>query len=454
MTHDAARLRQMLTGLAEDHRVPGLQFSLYRDGEATDISLGRDCIESGDPVSVSTVFAFGSITKVFIATIVMQLVSAGDIQIDEPLGKYVGELDVSSALGGRVTMRQLLSHSGGLPADLDMGDASSRPLPLLARKCRDTPLIYEPGKFFSYSNVGYSLAARAVEVAVGMPWHEAVECFLLKPLGIEAAFCTEARFRLGPGAAIKGHVFSQPCTSLVPIDVYCPASAAPGGGLCGSASDVARLGQMLSGALAGSTALLDTAARTAMFTQAHDCEPIGMADGWGLGLAKYDHDGSGYWFGHNGSICGTTCNLRFDPDARVVLALATNSVTGIKLWRQLVLELRQEGLSVGDYQPDHGPVVSDGCELGVGWDGEYVNGSLRYAIRTDENGLSWLIAPGEAPARIALREDMVFTAGVNSHRLAGRFIPSAEGYKGRLLAVNGYLFVRAHPGTGPACIEA
>jgi CubicO group peptidase (beta-lactamase class C family) len=438
-----ARLNRILVGLAEEYRVPGLQFSLYHDENQITMSLGYERDKSGSRVSDSSVFAFGSITKVFIATVVMQLASMGDIALDEPLGEYVEEVGTSGTLGGRATMQELLSHSSGLPSDLDMRDLSARPLRAFAQNCRDIPLIGEPGESFSYSNVGYSLAARVLEVVTGMSWHEAVECFLLRPLGIGAAFCTDARFRLGPGAAISGHTPGGARGSLLPVDVYCPVYAAPGGGLCGSASDALKLGMMLSGAAAGSAQLLGGTARAAMYADAHASTPIGMADAWGLGVAKYGDCGPARWLGHNGSICGTTCNLRFNPDERAVLAVTTNSVAGLRFWPELVLRLREEGLPVGDYRPNLGTVVRSLPDLAPDdYLGEYVNGSLRYVIQAGANGALWLRMPGHVPARMTCYEDMTFTAEVGSGPLVGKLIRNAVNCPVESLTINGYKAIR------------
>src|SRR5204862_3440360 len=112
----------------------------------------------------------------------MVLVSDGDLELDAPIAEYLPELRRKAQDDGRLTLRHLLSHTGGLPSDREHPGAST-----LRRHAldafRELDPLDRPGRAFSYSNIGYVIAGHLIEVATGMSWWEAMEIVLLKPLG-------------------------------------------------------------------------------------------------------------------------------------------------------------------------------------------------------------------------------------------------------------------------------
>src|SRR2546429_9894542 len=97
-------LAGLLRELAARDRIPGAQLALYADGETLLAETGFERHGGAARVSHQSAFPFGSVTKVFTATVVLQLVSGGDLELDEPLGAYLPELP--EAPNGLVTPRQ------------------------------------------------------------------------------------------------------------------------------------------------------------------------------------------------------------------------------------------------------------------------------------------------------------------------------------------------------------
>jgi CubicO group peptidase (beta-lactamase class C family) len=133
------------------------------------------------PMTADTVFDLASLTKLFTATVVMRLVELERLALDEPVGDYL-----PSYCGGdrsRVTIRQLLTHTSGLPAEIffwrDFPDVASRRQAVL-----EQPLEAEPGTRHRYSCVGYITLGLLMEDLLGQPLDHIVDELVCRPLGL------------------------------------------------------------------------------------------------------------------------------------------------------------------------------------------------------------------------------------------------------------------------------
>ncbi len=118
---------------------------------------------NGTPNTTRTLFSTGSVTKQLTATAVLELESKGKLSVQDPISKY---LDSVPADKQGITIHHLLTHSSGLPPSLGPDEEEIGRDSLVARALA-TPLLFEPGSAYDYSNVGYSLAAAIVEHASG-----------------------------------------------------------------------------------------------------------------------------------------------------------------------------------------------------------------------------------------------------------------------------------------------
>ncbi len=395
-------LGRLLTGLAERHQVPGAQLALHRGGETVLAESGVERHGGGTPVSPRSAFPFGSVTKPFTATVVLQLVAAGDLGLDDPIGTYLpGVAGAPNGIDRLVTPRHLLSHTSGLPCDFDQSGARGQ--------VRTMALVHPPGTAFSYSNAGFVLAGALIAEVTGMSWRDAVETFVLLPLGIEPAFCTGR-----PGRpVVAGH--SVRARRTVPVEPLIPASDAPAGALAGSAVDLVEFARAhLDGRLPHGDQL------AAMRTGGPDVTPYGLADGWGLGLARFHADGVD-WFGHDGTTDGTTCNLRFEPHSGVVLALTTNASCGLALWDDLLAALRDAGLAVGTSRAPRN-AAREVAEI-PDCLGDYVNGDVRYSLVRTPDGAVRVDLDDGLLRDLTFYEELRFCAEFpDEPPVAGRFV--------------------------------
>jgi len=307
-------------------------------------------VRLGKPVDAGTLFSLASVTKPVTAAVAMSLVDEGLIGLDEPVTRFVpefarttgdepGPFDAGRRLIG---LRQLLSHTSGLPEDLPPGRLPSRGMPDLSAitdALTGQPLAYEPGTQLIYSNAGFALLGRVVERITGNdPWEEARDR-ILDPLGLtdivarpdEAAVyripaVSDAR---NAGTAHEGY-----------NSAYSRGLAMPWAGLVGSAPNLARFaGSFLSGAspLSRTTRSMMTADQAGGVTGGVQSmrvtwEPAHWGFGWEVKGAKRRH-----WTGELTSpatFChfGATGTLLWaDPAHDLALAVFGNRMT-THLW--------------------------------------------------------------------------------------------------------------------------
>nr|QEO73950.1 beta-lactamase [uncultured bacterium] len=404
---DTDRIITRLTALTRAHLVPGAQLAVHHAGRTWTYEVGLPA-DAAVPI--------GSVTKTFTATVAMALVSDGDLDLDAPLSDHL------PGVADELTLRHLLSHTGGLPSDPeDPDDVRATSLRRHVRQAvRELHPLHRPGAGFSYSNLGYTLIGHLIEVATGMSWWEAVDAVLLRPLGLRARFTTgPADVTTGPADIVTGHAVNPATGRVVPVRQSLAQVDAPAGALAASATDLVTFGRMLGGA---APHLIDPDGLALMRAPVRHAEPFGMADGWGLGLALFHRDGVG-WVGHDGTADGTSCHLRINPADGTAVALTANAGSGFAMWRDLVPDLVDAGLPVADYDGMRGlhhriPPPPD-CT------GRFRNGEVEYAVRAVDRERLALTVDGEPFADLSLFDGLVFAmrdSDTGDTNQTGRFL--------------------------------
>ena len=162
--------------LVAEHKVPGAAVAVLKDGEIIDAAAGVLSTSTRVDVTTDSVFQIGSITKVWTATLVMQLVDEGLLDLDAPDPRYLPEFrlagrgrggihhDATAAQPpGRLRGRCVHRHGRG-------DDAIEKYVGVIA----GVPQLFTPGELFSYNNVGFSVLGRLVEVLRGKSWEQAL----------------------------------------------------------------------------------------------------------------------------------------------------------------------------------------------------------------------------------------------------------------------------------------
>ena len=338
---DAAAWRERLVELMAAHRVPGATLGILRKGTVTVTGAGTLSKATGVEVTPDSLFQIGSITKVWTATLVMQLVDEGRLDLDTPVadvlpGFRVADPDVSRA----VTTRHLLTHTSGIDGDVftDCGrgdDCVARYVEGLREVGQNHPL----GATWSYCNSGYVLAGRIVEQLTGLTWDAALRERLAAPLGLERTVTLPEDALLHRTAV--GHV-GEPDEDPVPTTTWLfTRSMGPAGLVTASVEDVLAFARMHleGGVAADGTSVLSVASCEAMAARAAELpDRHTLGDSWGLGWVRFGWDGERL-LGHDGNTIGQSAFLRMLPSRSLAVALLTNGGNTTDLFHDLYSEI-------------------------------------------------------------------------------------------------------------------
>ena len=177
---------------------PGGTIAIIRDGHLDYAqAYGWRDAERHLPARIDTHYEIGSITKQFTVAAILQLRAAGKLDIDAKLAAYLP----NAPHAGEVTLRQLMSHTSGLHDYFDTPDVEAAAVKparfdqVIARVAA-LPLDFAPGSRWSYSNTGYVLLGRIIELASGESYNHYVRAHFLRPLGMVQSFTVADEARL------------------------------------------------------------------------------------------------------------------------------------------------------------------------------------------------------------------------------------------------------------------
>lgn len=186
-------LQRRISKVLASERAAGATIALVgRDGPIWVGGIGLRDVESRAPMQADTVFRVGSLTKSVIALGVMRLADQGKLDVDAPLRELLpGLIENPWEAVAPVTLAQCMEHTAGLD-DIRFNEiyADDETFPVadaLAINPRSRIVRWRPGTRHAYSNVGYTVAARAIEVASGEPFDVYLRREILAPLGIHDA---------------------------------------------------------------------------------------------------------------------------------------------------------------------------------------------------------------------------------------------------------------------------
>jgi CubicO group peptidase (beta-lactamase class C family) len=165
-------------------RIPGMSVAVLR-GDSVLLARGYGLAsrEQRVPATDSTPFAVGSVSKQFTAAAIVLLSQQGRLGLDDPITRYLPE---GKAVWRGVTIRHLLTHTGGIPQDTTVDTSRDYSDSELVRSAAQ-PLEFEPGKLESYSSTGYALLGVIINRVTGGFWGDFVRDHIFRPLGMRTA---------------------------------------------------------------------------------------------------------------------------------------------------------------------------------------------------------------------------------------------------------------------------
>jgi CubicO group peptidase (beta-lactamase class C family) len=261
-------------------------------------AVGYQDLESRTPMLRDSMFRIASLTKPITCAGIMVLVDEGKLSVVDPVEKYLPEYKglMVNGCGGRsgyscvgvppvraVNIEDLMTHTSGLQSDLELADkATPASLGELAALGARTRLLFDPGTHWNYSNVGYDILGRIIEVVSKQPYDVFLQQHIFDPLRMKDTYFfvpPEKQSRMATLYTLTNGGLKRNGPSAKP-----PTIPMPAGGLVSTAEDILRFNLMMQnkGILDGSR-VLSGAAVTLMTTSHTGDLKAGWAPGVGHG---------------------------------------------------------------------------------------------------------------------------------------------------------------------------
>ena len=315
----ATNITEAVCHTLNDNELIGIQVSI-RDSldEEWRISGGAIDLEQQTDMENHHILRIGSVTKIFTATLIMQLIEQNVLELDQPLSDFYPAQDNISG----ITIRHLLNHSSGII------DLFSLPSIFISASnfpgkhwdpnqkvevCMNKKLRFPPGSDYSYSNTNYLLLGLIAKQASGKSISQLLEEYILEPLELNNTYLVP--YMPAPAALTNGYVHRfalslQEWYTTEPENTSWSTIGFTAGAMVSNASDLsAFLFHLFNGDLLDETSL-------EMMTT--------FQDNHGFGLFRIKVNDQYYW-GHEGEITGFESIAVFNPTTNIIISICCNT---------------------------------------------------------------------------------------------------------------------------------
>jgi len=370
---EAPELQQRLDLLVEQlelqrqtHQVPGMAIAVVKDDEVVLAhGFGMASVEKETPVTPETIFAIGSSTKAFTATLVGMLIDEGKMDWDDPVTESLPyfQMDIASAdESDEITLRDVLSHrtgftrmsllfaSGQIPREEVLLDATGA-----------EPYVPFREKWY-YSNVMYMSAGVAAGKAEGTDWDTLVAERIFEPLGMDSTTTSVAQAEQDSRLA-SGYLWDEDLQAYEYKPMRNVDNIGPSGSINSNVLDMAqwlRL-QLNRGEFEGHRLISEDSLRETWTTQIDIAENVGYGMGWMIRE----------WEGqpvieHGGNVDGFSAQVAMLPESDLGFVLLTNASASPlppqainTVWDTLLGEEPADGDATEDYEPYVGNYIAN-----------------------------------------------------------------------------------------------
>ncbi|WP_399225633.1 serine hydrolase domain-containing protein [Streptomyces sp. TRM49041] len=335
--HGPRRALRELVGLPDGP--PGAIAVLQRGGDVRVYRAGAADLESGRPPRPDDHMRLASVSKAFSGAVALQLVDHGELRLDDTIGELLPRLP---AAWHKVTLRQLLQHTSGLPdfsespeflallqADPRRRFDSRRLLDFVA----DEPLNFAPGSRYRYSNSDNIAVALMAEAVSGRPYEELLHRLVLRPLGLRDTGMP--RGYLLPRPYLHGYAPGRPPEDVSTL--FNMSSVWASGGMFSTPNDLNRFMRAYAG---GSLVSKATREQQTNWVEGASGPPGPGRNDAGLALFRYSTR-CGVIYGHTGNIAGYTQFAAATPDGRKSVTLSITTQVPQAGKPELLARLRQ-----------------------------------------------------------------------------------------------------------------
>lgn len=403
----------LIKGIMQDHEIPGLSLAVVnRDSILITKGYGYTSSNGEQPVDQNTIFGLQSVSKTFVALSCLKAHESGLIHLDTPVVHYMPDFYINSSYEAdahkKITLRHLLSHTSGLPADAPRGNtltASFGDNQVVSLKDRvesldESWMHAQVGDRYAYSNVGFDLAAHLLEVVTANSLNSYIRANLFLPLNMQSSqFDFDLTEKVSNRAL--GHCYGY--DGKVPLRF----SAMGAGGMYSNAVDMAeflriQLNPQSSDVL---KANLLRGFTTIPFSS--------NANGYALGITVDKLSRCTAQYGHTGNGYGFTATMIWLPQKNIGIAIMANRESSYNGLIQIQNQILDHYTTEQNCHPTRGlvsEIKEDDTEFFQRVAQTYSDGNTRlsFALRGKQFGI---IAPNDGrfiPIRFMSRYHWVF----------------------------------------------
>ncbi len=355
-TAQSPKMQETLQKMIDETHMPGVVSILATKDRVLQIDcVGYADIENQVPMAPNQLFWIASTTKFFTGTALMMLVDEGKVALDDPIDKYLPEmannLRIAEEQDGVTilrkpdsipTIRHCLSHQGGWPFLTDMmmqfgGD--SLPLRKAVFDISRTPIQFQPGTGFNYTELGIDVVGAIIEIVSGMPYEQFLQERIFTPLEMNDTTLWPSK-EVQENQWISHYTEGNQEIHKAPVPIMTPPYEdkfsrfpEPGSCLFSTANDLTKFFQMHAGngVYQGKRYLSEESIKEMRTNQS----------GAGYGITSQLES---KWYGHGGA-CGNVCQASNDGLVRIFVVQVT-SVQGqyetLQAWKDTADEIFQE----------------------------------------------------------------------------------------------------------------
>lgn len=325
--------RELIKEMMAENEVPGVSVVLVDKNKVIwSEGFGWSSRDNNEALTSDTAMQLGSVTKLFTAIAIMQLVEQDKLDLDADLTNYLPEYSIQSRFQKKdFTIRQMLSHHSGLPSDLLDGfkfyrgkdEVPSNLVEQFRAIPSQTKLLHmasEPGMIFSYSNLSYSLLGNVIERVTGKSYSDYIREHILSPIKMNGTFILTPKNSMLASLS-NGYIDSQEIKGSFVRNLSA-------GGMASSAKDMAKFLQVF---INDEESVLSQRSKAIMMQPQNGGVQMDGDLRSGIGFRLSNLEKQPFSIQHGGDINPYHAYIQILPEQNLAIAVMTNSDKGIGL---------------------------------------------------------------------------------------------------------------------------
>ena len=309
--------------------LPGLAVAVIHDQQLVwSNAYGWADVETRRPMTTTTPFRIGSVTKLLTATAAMQLRDAGKLELDDPVARHLPWFAMGAGDDSPpITVRQLLTHTAGLPREAPFAYWTDHDFPSrdeLISSLAEHQVVFPPETEYKYSNLGMALLGEVVAAASGESYAGYLDAHLFQPLQMAAS--TAAPSAAQQEQLAVGYMRRRPDGGRGIFDYYDTRALAPAANIVSTLEDLTRFAMLQFRDAPPSAAPVVAGSTLREMQRLHWLRP-GWTSGRGLGFSVAQRDGKTV-VSHGGWIAGNRTHLLLVPSEKIAVVAMVNADDG------------------------------------------------------------------------------------------------------------------------------